>query len=103
MERPEIHLVADTLAIRFEDGLEAYFLGPFLRDKSPSAERQGEADLFGQVHGGESGKDYSATKIINWQWVGGYAIRIFYSDGHSSGLYTYQYLRVLAEEQNAAT
>ena len=37
--------------------------------------------------------DISVTKADP---VGRYAVRIHFSDGHSSGLYTWQYLRELA-------
>lgn len=96
MQRPQVELVGNTLAVCFEDGLEGFFEGPFLRNLSPSAERRGEADIFGEVHGGEQGKDYSQVKIVNWQWVGGYAVRLYFSDGHSSGLYSYSLLHELA-------
>ena len=99
MKKPFVELIGDFLAMRFEDGVEAAFDGPTLRDRSPSAERRGEADLFGDVKGCESGKDYSKVKIINWQWVGGYALRIYFSDGHSTGIFSYEYLHQLAREQ----
>lgn len=98
MQRPVVELVGNTLAVIFADGLEAFLEGPDLRNASPSAERRGEADLFGNVEGGEQGKDYSQVKIINWQWVGGYAVRIYFSDGHSTGIYSYSILRQLAEQ-----
>ena len=102
MQRPDIQLIGDTLAVRFEDQFEAFFDGPRLRANSPSAERIGEADLFGNIQGGEREMDYSRVKLINWQWVGGYAIRLYFSDGHSSGLFSFKLLRELAEEERAS-
>ena len=102
MKKPIVEQIGDFLAVRFEDGVEGIFDGPTLRDRSPSAERRGEADLFGEVQGGESGKDYSKVKIINWRWVGGYALQIFFNDGHSTGLFSYAYLYTLSQEQAEA-
>ncbi|MGB0370129.1 MAG: gamma-butyrobetaine hydroxylase-like domain-containing protein [Opitutales bacterium] len=103
MQRPFIELIGNTLAIRFEDQVEAFLDGPTLRNASPSAERRGEADLFGNVAGGEHGKDYSKVKIINWQWVGGYAIRLYFSDGHSTGIYSFGFLHEIARANQGAS
>jgi len=37
--------------------------------------------------------------IERLELVGNYAVRVFWSDGHSSGLFTWQRLRRLAEEE----
>ena len=37
-----------------------------------------------------------------WQKVGGYAIQIFWQDGHHDGIYTYELLRKLGEETQTA-
>ncbi|MEE2877950.1 MAG: gamma-butyrobetaine hydroxylase-like domain-containing protein [Pseudomonadota bacterium] len=82
-----------VLSVTFED--EANFDIPYkrLREESPSAEVRG--------HG--SGPkppqppvpaDISVTKADP---VGRYAVRIHFSDGHSSGLYTWKLLRELGE------
>ena len=101
MRQPVVEQIGQFLAVRFEDGVEGVFDGPTLRDQSPSAERRGEADLFGAVQGGETGKDYSQVIFFYWQWVGSYALRIFFSDGHSSGLFSYAYLYELAKRQRS--
>ncbi|MEM8617051.1 MAG: DUF971 domain-containing protein [Pseudomonadota bacterium] len=82
------------LQITFDDG--AAFALPYrlLRLESPSAEVQG--------HG--SGPkppppvvtpDLTVDKA---EPVGRYAVRLYFSDGHSSGLFTWAYLRELAEK-----
>jgi DUF971 family protein len=38
-----------------------------------------------------------ALKMLSVEPVGNYAIRIHWSDGHSTGIYTWEYLRRLAE------
>ncbi|QYJ01977.1 DUF971 domain-containing protein [Thalassovita mediterranea] len=83
---------AAELSITFEDGLKASIPYKRLREESPSAEVRG--------HGAGPRPpqppvpdDISVTKADP---VGRYAVRIHFSDGHSSGLYTWQYLRELA-------
>ena len=67
----------------------------FLRVHSPSAEVQG--------HGGVGGilphhkQDVSITAM---EPCGFYALRLHFSDGHSSGLYTWDYLLNLAQNQD---
>ena len=87
-----------ALNVTFDDG-ESYRL-PYrtLRLQSPSAEVQGHgagpkppAPLIPD--------DLTVTKADP---VGRYAVRIYFSDGHSSGLFTWAYLRELGEAQVAA-
>jgi DUF971 family protein len=35
--------------------------------------------------------------VNSWEQVGNYAIRFDFSDGHKTGLYSYDFLRQLAE------
>jgi DUF971 family protein len=35
--------------------------------------------------------------VTGWESVGNYAIRFDFSDGHRTGLYTFDYLRKLGE------
>lgn len=90
-----IQLIGNELALLWEDGSETYIPSAKLRAASPSAETAGERDILGVVHGGERGKDYSRVLIQNWQFVGNYAIRFRFSDGHATGLYSYELLKSL--------
>ncbi|WP_300377346.1 gamma-butyrobetaine hydroxylase-like domain-containing protein [Henriciella sp.] len=84
---------AGVLRVSFED--ETSFDIPYkrLREESPSAEVRG--------HGAGPRPpqppvpdDISVEKADP---VGRYAVRIYFSDGHSSGLYTWKLLRELGE------
>ena len=82
----------DTLSIVFDDGAHAALGAEKLRTQSPSAEVQG--------HGGTrpppvTGKQN--VKLSRLEPVGNYAVRIVFDDGHDSGLYSWDYLRKLAE------
>lgn len=93
MKRPtNIQLIGGELAIVWDDGSESYIAGPKLRAASPSAETAGERDIFGKQYGGEFGKDYAEVEILGWQHVGNYAIRFRFSDGHATGLYSFELL-----------
>lgn len=92
-----IQLIGNEVAIAWSDGAETYFTGEDLRAASPSAENQGERDIFGQQYGGHGPKNFAGVTVTGWEQVGNYAIRFDFSDGHRTGLYAYDYLRKLAE------
>ena len=85
------------MAIAWPDGREDYLESSYLRRLSPSAEQTGERDLFGNVSGGTDKQDYEQVEIRDLKYVGNYAIRIQFSDGHSTGIYSWDYLREIAE------
>ena len=87
-----------TLTIAFDDGTAFTLPYKTLRLESPSAEVQG--------HGNGPkppppviANDLSVSKADP---VGRYAVRIHFTDGHSSGLFTWAYLRELGEKHAAA-
>ena len=67
-----------------------------LRENSPSAEQVGEMDIFGRIRGGSNSGDFSSVRIENFERVGNYAIRIIFSDGHASDIYSWDLLRSIA-------
>ena len=95
-----IELVGSTLAIVWPDGKEDYIEAPYLRKHSPSAEQKGEGDIFGNISGGSSKGDYSNVGIKDFDYIGNYAIRIQFTDGHSTGIYSWEYLGEIAENQD---
>jgi DUF971 family protein len=94
----KIELVGNTLALLWNDGTECYLEASYLRQCSPSAEQTGEADLFGVVSGGNPNGDYSEVGISGFSYVGNYAIRIQFSDGHSTGIFSWEYLAEITEK-----
>ena len=93
-----IQLIGHEIAIAWNDGSETFFPVDKLRAASPSAEQRGEKDIFGQQHGGSSRTDYANVEVTGWEQVGNYAIRFDFSDGHRTGLYSYEYLIELAKK-----
>jgi DUF971 family protein len=92
-----IQSIGDEIAIAWSDGGESYVRHGLLRRASPSAETQGEHDVFGNKYGGAAKAEDAAVRVLGWERVGNYAIRFDFSDGHRTGLYTFDYLRKLGE------
>jgi DUF971 family protein len=90
-----IQLIGNEVAIVWTDGIESFLPMSRLRAASPSAETQGERDIFGQRYGGNGQRDFSGVTVLGWEQVGNYALRFDFSDGHRTGLYSYDYLRKL--------
>ena len=75
------------LRIFFDDGFEFKFPSEFLRVESPSAEVQGHSSAEKVI---VPGKKYVSISSI--EKVGHYAIRIDFTDGHNTGIYSWPYL-----------
>ena len=99
MEKPEdIQFIGTEVAIRWSDGTEDFVAMDKLRALSPSAETQGERDLLGNlIGGGEPGRDFTGVTVTGYAPVGGYAIQFQFSDGHRTGIYSFDYLRKIGE------
>jgi Uncharacterized protein conserved in bacteria len=96
MHRPtNIQLIGEEVAIVWDDGAESYFTFERLRAASPSAETQGERDILGNQYGGDGPRRFPGVRVLAWEQVGNYALRFDFSDGHRTGLYSFDYLRSL--------
>jgi DUF971 family protein len=90
-----VHGASRVLEVAYSDG--ASFRIPFelLRVYSPSAEVQGHGPGQEVLQTGK--REVGITAI---EPVGNYAIKPFFSDGHESGLYTWEYLYELGRLQD---
>jgi len=95
MKPADIQLIGSELAIVWTDGSESFFTSEFLRKNSPSAQNIGEKDILGNQYGGDGPKEFPGVTIDSWDFVGNYAIRLWFSDGHNTGLFSWDYLRKL--------
>ncbi len=82
------------LEVDFAGGLRFTYPAEYLRVQSPSAEVQGHSPKDRVVVAGKSEVGISAVDP-----VGHYAIRIHFDDGHDTGIYTWEYLLTLGQEQ----
>ena len=80
------------LKVAFDDGEVVRLTAERLRVESPSAEAQGHSPGQRRTIVGKEN-----VAIVGLVPVGNYAVRIVFSDGHDTGLYTWDYLRKLAE------
>ena len=88
-----LHKDKDALTVSFPEACYT-FTAEFLRVNSPSAEVQG--------HGPHQKKCLGGKKMVTIQAiepVGHYAIRLIFSDGHSTGIYTWDYFADMGEKQ----
>lgn len=85
-----------TLQVSFDDGESFTLPAEMLRVLSPSAEVQGHSPEQRVTVPGK--KNVRITQLTP---VGNYAIRIAFDDGHDTGLYVWDYLRDLGENQDA--
>ncbi|MDI1249865.1 MAG: DUF971 domain-containing protein [Lacunisphaera sp.] len=93
----DIQLIGAEVAIRWDDGTESFITFATLRAASPSAAVKGERDIFGHQYGGEVPRNYVGVEVTSWSRVGNYAIQFDFSDGHRTGLYSYELLRELGK------
>jgi DUF971 family protein len=90
--------VGEELAIRWDDGSESYFTLEKMRRHCPCAGCKGEMDIMGNVYKNPSQAfAANAFRLVRLQNVGGYAISPVWADGHSTGIYSYEYLKKLGE------
>lgn len=84
------------LTVQWEDGTESFYSIKYLRKMSPSAEqRELRAEMARNPltvlpSAPPSSGDLKATGA---EMVGNYALRIIFSDGHDTGIYSWDYLR----------
>jgi DUF971 family protein len=92
----EIRLRQDrkTLAVRFDDGVAHKLPAEMLRVLSPSAEVQGHSPEQRKTVGGKQNVMITAVDP-----VGNYAVRLTFDDGHSTGIFTWGYLRKLGDQR----
>jgi DUF971 family protein len=89
------------MTIDWSDGHKSEFSVEFLRDECPCATCTG-------AHGTEPQKTNHVAskanpfqvyqpklKMLNIEEVGSYAVRIYWSDGHNTGIYSFDHLRSL--------
>ena len=89
------NLARDRLMVRFEDAGDVELSAELLRVESPSAEVQGHGPGQKQTPLGK--QDVTITKIIP---VGSYAVRLVFSDGHDTGIYSWALLYDYGQRQD---
>ena len=91
----KLHQASHILEVQFDDGANFQLPCEYLRVFSPSGEVRARRGESGSIL--VSGKQ--GVNIIDIQMKGVYAIKLFFNDGHNSGLYDWSYLYELGVKQ----
>lgn len=94
-------VIGSELALSFADGYEAYLPLPLLRRSCPCAACQGEPDALGRVLRPRVEYGPRAFELTKFETVGGYALQLYWADGHSTGIFSYTYLQKLNQLPNS--
>ena len=88
-----LHRASRVLEVGFDDGSSFRLPAEYLRVNSPSAEVQGHGKkvLVGGKH------DVGIDEIVP---VGNYAVLLKFSDGHQTGIFSWDYLYYLGSQQD---
>ena len=88
------HKSSKTLELAYAQGERRVLPAELLRVYSPSAEVRGHSDAERVL---QTGKKHVGVTAI--EPVGNYAIRIVFDDGHDTGIYSWTFLRDLADNE----
>jgi DUF971 family protein len=92
----KLHQKSRVMEIAFDDGRAFRLPYEYLRVYSPSAEVRGHGPGQEVLQVGKRDVD-----IRSLEPVGSYAVQPTFSDGHATGIYSWDYLYELGEEQEA--
>jgi len=88
-----LHRASHVLEITFDDGASFRLPAEYLRVHSPSAEVQGHGPGQKRLVAGKRDVNIDAVEP-----VGNYAVLLRFSDGHASGIYSWDMLHALGRE-----
>ena len=90
-----LHKKSRVLELLFQDGFEVKLTCEFLRVYSPSAEVRGHGPGQEVLQIGKKN-----VFIESIEQVGNYAVKLKFSDGHDSGIYSWEYLREISNDKD---
>jgi len=93
----KLHQKSRLLEIAFDDGQRYTLPCEYLRVFSPSAEVRGHGPGQEVLQVGKRN-----VEIKEIEPVGHYAVKLVFSDGHDTGLYSWEYLHELGEKQESS-
>ena len=92
----KLHQASKLLEIKFDNNTECMLSCEMLRVYSPSAEVRGHGAGQEVLQIGKEDVNISAIEP-----VGNYAVKLTFTDGHDTGLYSWDYLYYLGENYEA--
>ncbi len=102
MRATDIQHIGTELAIRWENGTESFIALETLRRACPCAGCSGEVDILGNLYKNPT-KPLPPPAFVLQRFVpvGGYAVQLFWADGHNSGIFSFDYLQKVAAARAA--
>ncbi len=91
-----LHRKSRILEVAYDDGRRFELPCEYLRVFSPSAEVRGHGPGQEVLQAGKKDVDIEAVEP-----VGAYAVKLAFSDGHDTGIYSWEYLYMLGEQREA--
>jgi DUF971 family protein len=91
-----LHQQSNMLDVTFDDGTRFSMPVEYLRVYSPSAEVRGHGPGQEVLQVGK--RNVGVTAI---EPVGMYAVKLVFSDGHDTGIYSWEYLHELGRKQDS--
>ena len=93
-------ILNDLILLKWSDSTEDVLKLKLMRSNCPCANCAGEKDVFGNIYKGEIRPNSEKSFLLSGlQPVGYYALRPYWQDGHHSGIYSFEMLRALCENQ----
>ena len=103
LEPTNIQQIGGEVAISWNDGSESFFKLETLRRACPCAACGGEPDVMGNIERPHLTYSDASFGLRSFAIIGGYALQPAWGDGHSTGLYSFPYLRRLDAVQSSIT
>src|SRR5437660_9533479 len=98
MKPLDIQPIGQELAIKWEDGTESFVSLEKLRRHCPCAGCRGEKDIMGNLYKNPARPlSPAAFQLLRLETVGTYAVQPVWADGHATGLFSFDYLKQVAE------
>lgn len=91
----KLHQLSRRLEIAFDNGTQFMLPCEYLRVYSPSAEVRGHGVGQEVLQAGKEN-----VNIVGIEPIGNYALKLSFSDGHNTGLYSWDYLYDLGIRQD---
>lgn len=89
-------MVSKVMEVDWADGHTSRYSFERLRVECPCADCKGHSPEQAKVITGKEG-----IGITNIEPVGNYAVKLYFEDGHNTGIYSWEYLRHLEEKGNS--
>jgi DUF971 family protein len=94
----DIQQIGGELAVKWDDGGESFISLEKLRRYCPCAGCKGEGDIMGNLYKNPdrplSAESFQLVRVVS---VGAYAIQPVWADGHATGIFSFDYLKRVAE------